>query len=179
PRTSSTGCPLTSAGWPRHMCGRTGWWKQGVVSSRRAISLGGAVAIGMRLNAFVSKGGFLRTLKSMMRRSLNGASSKRLRSPASVANADLPCAQQTVLPGFSLPKARANVHRHCCDTNWNTSPASQTAAIARMQKRYFAPSREVFKADSVSICPWQYELKAMVEVVFYVSCSGCRGLVNP
>jgi hypothetical protein len=78
---------------------------------------GRAVTTGTRLSAFVSKGGFPRTLKSMMRRSLNGTSSKRLRSPASVANADLPCARRTVLRGFSLPKARPNVHTHCCNTN--------------------------------------------------------------
>ena len=113
------------------------------------MSSGGAVTTGTRSSAFVSKGGLPRTRKSMMRRSLNGTSSKRWRSPASAANADLPCARRTVLPAFSPPKARPNVHTRCCKTNYNSSPISQTAAIAQMPKCYCAPSREDLKADSV------------------------------
>lgn len=117
PRRASKGKWAASRRGAPYMCTRTSWRKQGFVLSRHAMSLGGAVTTGTRLSTFASKGGFPRTFKSMMRRSLNGTSSKRLRSPAGVASADLPCARRTVLPGFSLPKARTNVHTHCCNTN--------------------------------------------------------------
>ena len=87
--------------------------------------------------------------RSMMRRSLKGTSSKRWRSPASAANEDLPCARRTVLPAFSPPKARPNVHARCCNPNCNSSPISQIAAIAQMPKCYCAPSKEDLEADSV------------------------------
>src|SRR5258705_12145219 len=85
----------------------------------------------------------------MRRASLIGPLGKRWGPPASAANADLPCARQTVLPAFSPPKARPNVHARCCNTNYNSSPISQTAAIAQMPKCYWAPSKEDLEADRV------------------------------
>ena len=148
-RTLSTGCPPTFAGSQRHISVPTSWRKPGFVSSRREMSSGGAVTTGTRSSAFVSKGGLPRIRKSMMRRSLKGTSSKRWRSPAGAANEDLPCARRTVLPAFSPPKARPNVHARCCKTNYNSSPISQIAAIAQMPKCYCAPSKEDLEADSV------------------------------
>jgi hypothetical protein len=140
-RTSSTGCPPTSAGSLRLMSTPIRWRKPDVVLSRRAACSRGAATTGTRSSAFVSKAGLLRTRKSKMRRSLNGTSSNRWRSPVSAANEDLPCARRSVLPTFSPRGAIPNVHTGCCKMNYNSSPISRTAAIVQKPKRYCDPSK--------------------------------------